>query len=667
MRNNKRRLLIGCLMLFLLLSVCACGRDSVQDNSEGLYTRGEWIMDLGLVFGYDQYLEDTQIFKDVSTEMDCYGAVQACAEWEVIEREEQFYPDNEITWGMALDSVVRAIGLERLQQAGYDVEPDATATFFLQNIAQVEIQDFSETITREEAVQVINFASDFENGLVFPQMEEIVFQDSVKELTEQDICLRGDGETAIILKEAEYQVGDVLYLTDSVTGEESALRVETVENNMISYSEATADDVFSSVSVHGTYSPEISEVIVGSAEQTVFSVDSIFFGGNDPYMQNPIYIPREENNVVVPIAAKVDVSVNKNSATFKVYDTKGNWSAEAGIEDIKVNVDFDYRFPTTVKTASVTVSYSDYVKLQAEMHEAQTIPLGTIKLPICTGVTVDLSFFLNIGVDGEASIVYTSDVTTGVYYVKGKSVRNKLSNDNATLDFKAEVTATVEPLVKADLKFLGSSVINAKVTTGIVASAVVEDDLLDDNPACCDVKAFVPLKWSVNEDNCIASMLLGKKATIKKTVWDSTNSPFQWHWHYEGFVEVAECTMGDDIVEAPLVTEEGAPLDEYKIFEFEEISFGMIRLTSYTVYMEQGEILPIGFQELPNNITQDKLTYEILDSTNVCSVNNAGMITAMDAGATNIKISTEDEKYSTYLTVVVAENYNDTSDFVPLQ
>lgn len=668
MRKHKRNgILLACLMLGLL-TICGCGKSDAasSENSEGnaVYTRGDWIEDLGEKFGYMQPLTEEQLFKDVSQDMSCYSIVQACAEWDVIDTGSDFLPKDEVTWEFAVDSAIRAIGVEKLERAGYDMSTETSMSFFTGNIAQVELADWSEVITKEEAEQVLTYVSNFEDSLVFPQIEEAVFNDGVQELTEKDICLKGDGKTAIVLNDAVYQSGEIIYLNNTVTGEVTAFRVESMEDNILTYSVVTGEEVFESVSVHGTYEADFSEVIVGSAEQTVYFVNGVMYGGNDPYMQKPLFIPQDKYEVV-PTATIVEASLGSDSASFKVYDASGSWTAEAGIDNFKVDVNFEKKL-IGIKEASLKITYDDYVKLSTELHEADTIPLGELPIQLPYGLKVEVSFFLNIGVDGEASITYTSDVVAEVSYKSGAGLRTKISNNNPTLDFKAQITVALEPLVKADLQWLEQSLLNAKLTTGIVASVNVDDDLLDDEPCCCDIKAYVPFRWAVNEDSCLVTYLF-KNAKVSKTVWNSTNSPFQWEWHYEDYVLVEKCTRGEEKVEAPLVTEEGKPLDEYKIFDFEEISFGMIKLISYNMYLEKGETLEIGFSKFPDNISRQDLVYEVVDSDGVCSVDANGYITANAPGATNVKISTEDGKYNAYLTVIVAEDYHDTSSFVPLQ
>ena len=664
MRIHKGyRILLGVLLLGLL-TVCGCGKKETQSFKEGTaYTRGEWIEELGERFGYVQALAEVPFFMDVTRDMSCYDAVQACAEWEVIDKESQFFPGEEVTWEFAVNTAVRAMELERVENAGYVVDAESIPSFFTQNIAQVELNDWSETVTREEAEQILSYVTDFEAKLVFPQVEEVVFAEGVQTVTEKDICLKGDGKTAIVLNSAEYSTGDVLYMENSVTGEVLGLCVENVQDNLFTYSMAEPEEVFETFSIHGTYEPDMSMVTVSNVEQMVFCVNDDYYGGFDPYMQKPLFTSRDKYNVE-SVSTRLEENISSNSLSFRIYDTDGIWTAEAGITDLKVDVDFDIDH---IKDTSVRVTYNDYIRLNSELHSQESALLGTVKIPIKWGLNLELSMFLNMGLDGEAEISYSAAVSTGVYGQDGKGIRTEINND-ATLTCEGKVTAAIEPTIKADLTwwFLGS-IVNAKVTTGVVASVKIEDDILDDKAACCDILIFVPLRWAVNEDSCRMTDLI-KNAKISRTVWDSTNSPFQWRWHYEDDVLVEKCTRGDgDEVEAPSVTEEGKPLDEYKMFDFEEISFGMLKLTAYNLYLEKGESLEIPFADLPDNVTRNDLVYEVIEQSNVCSVGANGVVTANDTGATNIKISTEDDKYTAYLTVIVAQDYHDTSTFIPLQ
>ncbi len=666
--SRIRKICITMLMTVVMLCLGGCGEKAEEISTAPnldiiTYTRGQWIQDLSDTFGYGIYVSDDIGFSDLNGSEDYYDAVISCAEWEVIPSGGEFKPNEKPTWQFALNTTVKAIGLDSLAQAGYEVDENSLAEFFMQNIAAVDV-DLSEPIDEKEAVQVLEYAADFESKLEFQQIENVVYKENVSQATQDEVRLKGDGKTAIIVGTTTYSVGDILFVSDGENGEETAIRVDAIDGNQISYSVATIDEVFDTIEIHGTYTPEIKNVITGCADHTVYEVANSLYGGNDPYMLNPLHTP-EYQAYCMPTATDVDVSVGKNGASFKVYDTDGLWSAEAGVKNIKVNADIDYKW-VKLKKASIDVSYDSYVHLEANGQAAKTVSLGTIPLEITPGITVDISLFLNVGVDGTATIDYSTSFSAGATYKDGK-FKNNVNTGDTNFDYHAEVTMTAEPLVKVDLKILKQSVINVKVTTGVVAIATVDVDLLGEEPACVDVKAHVPLRWAINEDGCLVTAILGNKAKVSKTVWNSENSKFQWHWHWENLELVEECTRGKgEEVETETVDENGEPLDEYKIFEFEEINFGVIRLECYTMYLEKGESLNIGIKELPANVESQNLLYEVMDGSNVCSV-NAGVVTANVPGATNIRISTEDGQYNAYLTVVVAEEYNDTSDFVPLQ
>lgn len=663
MKKNKK---IGILILLagMILGISGCGNKTVESTSDSVtYTRAQWIQDLGEKFGYQSYVDETGSFSDITEDSEYYASVQACTEWGILTAGDNFYPEEETTWEFALNTVVKAIGTDTLIQAGYAVDENALEDFFLNNIAQVQLQDLGEAITEEEAMQVLAYASTFENDLEMPQVQNIVLQEAVKEVTDEEVVLRGDGRTAYVTGDVEFAAGDILFVY-SEDALDYAIRVESVEENLITYAEATLEEVYDTLEISGTYTPKVTEVITGAAERTVFYVDNTMYGGNDPFMKKPLWEQKEYE--VIPTAINVETNSSGDSISFRVYDDSGTWSAEAGIKNLKTDIDVKFHWYGGIKEASAKVTYDDYVHMQMNGSIAQSISLGKVSYEIIPGVNLQLSFCLNVGISGEATLDYTADVVAGVWCEDGK-IRSKVENNNAALDFHAEVTASAEPLAKVDLRILGQSVVNAKVTTGIVIIAKVDVDLLGNQPACVDVKAFVPLRYAINDDGCWAVKLFGNKAKLSNVIWDAANSPFQWHWHYEDLVLVDKCTRGEEQeVESELVSEDGVPVDEYKIFDFEEISFGMIELYSYMMYLEEGETLDIGFKELPEGLSAADMVYEVVDDAGKCSV-SAGKVTGLASGATNIKISSADGRYHAYLTVVVAQEYNDTSDFIPLQ
>lgn len=721
MKRNKRygKLLGLCVLLGLLVTGCGESDKSAVSEKQPqttapAYSRAEWIEDLGDQFGYLSYESETPIFTDVSPEQEYYAQVQACAEWGIITEQGTFVPGEAATWDYALNSAVRAIGTERLRRAGYEPEENALADFFLEHIASVQIADLGEQITRDEAAQVLSFAADFESGLQYEQVHEFVYQEGVQEVSEKDILLRGDGESAYLVGDKTYAEGSVLLYTNSETQDQIAIKVSSVEENLLWYTEATIDEVYESVVLQGTYEPEILAVsaIPQEPERLTASAASdkavalaasaasdkpvalaASAASNEPVapaasaasdkavapavsLGTALYDSSAQGRVddllerglagayYIDTACKVTRDIGSNKATFSVVgDT---WKIEAGITNITAEADIDYSW-FKLKSASVSVNFDSFIHGDMGGSVASTIPLGTITLSIYGTVKVEVDLILNLGADGNATLDYTSHMVAGATYEKGKGIRNRIENQNAALNMHADLTLTAEPAVKVTLLLIRQEILNASVTSGVVCIVNQDVDILGDQPACTDLFIYVPLRWAVNEDSCLATFLFGDKVRSSGVVWDATHSAFEWRWHYEDGVKVEACTRGaEEEIKAEPVDENNVPFDEYKVFAFEEIDFATIKLESYNLFLEKDETLKIGFREIPAGQDKDTLLYEVVDTQGVCSPNGDGTVTGIKPGAANIKISTPDGRYNAYITVIVQDDYSLSTEFDPL-
>ena len=112
------------LALFALaMALAGCGKDAQEANAPGntaggSLSKGEWIGMLGDSFGYNEALLETDAYSDVNSGYEYYPQIQACSEWGVITEQETFDPDASVTWEYALQTAVRAVGIDRIASAG---------------------------------------------------------------------------------------------------------------------------------------------------------------------------------------------------------------------------------------------------------------------------------------------------------------------------------------------------------------------------------------------------------------------------------------------------------------------------------------------------------------------------------------------------------------------
>lgn len=655
------------LLLILTLVLAGCGQnagnaenanvdiaDSPQESAnsqapkleeDANLSKAQWAWMIREQFGYSEGGEEhEQFYTDVSPSDDYYNEIQLCKAFEVFTEEGAFEPDTLVSWKYALESAVRAIGIEKLQ-----VSEGELVSYYTQNIADIASDDMESAITVADAAIILEYAYCHNADVRLLQEYSYKYNESVYEVSPTAVTLKGDGETAVINDGGSYKEGDVIYVVPD-NGSAYAIKVTGVQGAEVTYIQSGLEDVYEELRITGTYEP--TYINVEGAENVQASVISS--------RPDHLVIAGESDSLDKGYE-QVGVSSTGNGVVFTYSENGIDFKAE--LSNISVNPDIDYGIFKGLAKAEATVSFDDSITVNYnEEYHSETIKLGSAVIGLLPCVDVEITAIANIGLNGEITISYNSSFIANVNYRKNGGFASSVECRNAVFEGHAQCTLTIEPAIKVDLRALGGSLANAKVTSGIVAIATLDVDSLSDEPDCMDIYIYIPLRWAINEDGCLLTSIC-KDLKASATVWDSDSSPFKWNYHWEDLVLVEACTRGNK-VETPPVDEEGEPYDEYKLFDFEEIDFGVITVASQTIYLKNGESMKIGIMSVPDGYSADSLEYSP-DNPSVCSV-SGGKVTALSSGASTVKISTNDGKYSVFITVVVEAEYNDTSGFQPL-
>ncbi len=662
MRKKICVLLSALTLLAVGLSGCGSSQSSTSDSassSDGALSKSEWVGMLGEQFGYDAYESTEDFYSDVDSSNAYYDEIQACAEWEILPETSEFQPDAGATWEYAIETSVRAIGIDRLNSStlGVEVSEENLVDFFTSYIASVDDSTLSLGLTETDAELILSYAYDYASNLTLEEKIEYTYNEDVYETTSDGLELGSDGVTATVTDGSSYSEGDIIYVQTSEENAAYAVKVNSVDGDEITYEAADMEDVFEELQVTGTFEGTI--INVEAAEGVDVSMKKTDDGAEYAYVS---YV---ENADGTGGFAATGVKISGNTATFTIGKDGVEFTAK--VANIKASPDVDFSVLGGLKKANVTVTFDDEIKLEyADEFFSSTINIGSVDVALgTTPFSIKLSLAINIGLNGEATLTYSSSVVANVNYQKGNGLSKSVSNKDAELDFHAQVTATAEPTIKAELCCLSWGLVNVKVTSGVVAIATVDADLLGDEPDCIDLFAYVPLRWAVNEDGCVMTSI-SSKLKASGTVWDSDSSPITLHYHWEDLVLVDACTRGTgEEVVTETVDEDGEPYDEYELFDFEEIVFGTIKVATYQFSLYEGETATIGVQSVPDGYSTSDLVYTS-ESPSVCTVSGT-TVTAVGGGSTLVRISTSDGKFSVTIGVAVLESYNDTSGFTPLE
>lgn len=670
----KKRYLLLIIALLTISVIAGCGKKTKGSEPQGRaaltssesLSRAEYIGLLGDTFGYELYVAEKDLHSDVKEDNPYYKYIQACTEWDVIDSDAAFEPDEGATIEFALDSAVRAIGLDKITAAGVSVNADDLTGFYVSNIAALDTDDLENGVSGEMAETIIAYAKSYRQNLAVPEHIDIDFHDDVKE-ARGSVLLAADGLSGTMADSSQYAVGDIIYWDYETEGFCYAAKVTGIDGNRFTCEPVTFDEVFSGISISGTFDGTITDV--HPANENVSSANELL---NEMNSYGSIYNNAMGDYHIEPLANGVkDISDKKNVGFKVVFDGK-NKEGDSAHGEFTVRVTrpqfkFDYDAPKSIfdpQKVSISAKVDTEISSSLAAGLSRSIPLGSVDIRVYGPFFVRLKLMANIAANGDISISFVTENVLEAGWKKDAGVYSNFDT-KAELNFEAKATIVAEASLLADVRVGGKvfgidvsdSVINFQATTGAVAQAVTEGDFLSKEPMCTDVLLYVPLRWGINQESCIITKVC-KKAKLSKTVWDSSNSPIRYHFHFEDGERTAndECTRGHgkEVVQEA-VDEEGKPFDEYKIFDFEPLDFDFIVLSGYSMIMNPGESREIAYLELPEGYTAQNLKYEV-ETGSICDV-AGGVVTARTAGSTIVKISTEDGLFSAYLAVTVNDNY----------
>lgn len=679
-----RVLFLGMMFIFLGFGVTACAK---KDKADEKLSRSEYIGLLGDKFGIQEYEADKDFFSDVNSSNSYYSQVQACAEWEVIEASGKFNPDDEVSLKFALESAVKAIGIDNINDTGKQIDINKLMDFYASHIANIDVSNPDSKINTETAEQILDYAVKYRDNMEFPQVCESTLKDGVKN-ADLNISLNYDGKTGIIRDNAPYEVGDIVYWRESDTSMARGIKITSITDGLFYYEDAELEDVYSTLKVSGTFDANVIEA-TSASDGTIVNFKNNLYNEISTYgvaysggksTNKTFSINENVQPEAVFLASGVNVDKGKNHVVFKAQISgkgpeNGSKSKYYGdmvvaIKNIKTTVDYEHVFlnPLAAKEISATVTFDTEISSDIKADFSRTIPLGEVYLSVWGPINLRMALSANIGANGEVSISYTTDNALYVGWKKGNGLQ-KSFNSNPELNYNADTTLTVEATILCDLvigwKDLKKSIVNAEVTTGLVAIGKSDGDLLSKEPICTDVLVYVPLRWGINQRACILTDI---KADLKckQTVWDSTNSRIQLHMHFENQVRTAgdKCTRGDkkEVVQEK-TDEKGNPINEIELFDFEVLDFDIIRLETYLVFLDENSSAKIGVTYLPEGYSENDLVYDV-DNSEICSV-NGGNITTHNEGSTIVRVHTSDNMFTVSFAVIVMEDYN-VEGFKPL-
>ena len=171
MKRMLCRVISVLLILSLFLSGCSKNKGDKAADEGGQLTKEEWIGLLGDKFGYNLYENEEPFFSDVSVDNAHFDNIQACKEWGILIEEGALEPESKITWQYAVETSVRAIGIEKLNLSNIDIEVSENnlKEFFTTNIGEIAQETWNMGLSETDGILLLAHAYDYAMNLTLAE------------------------------------------------------------------------------------------------------------------------------------------------------------------------------------------------------------------------------------------------------------------------------------------------------------------------------------------------------------------------------------------------------------------------------------------------------------------------------------------------------------------
>ncbi len=681
--------IIALLLLVATVLSSVCSLTGCKGEKVHIYTRSEWIGAIAEIYNMNDPSSTTPYFEDVKASDDNFNAIQACVEWDIIEKDKKFNPDKRADVDFAIVTAVKSIGIDRIAKSvngkklGTDKE---IIDYFNENSETKYISGSS--LYMDTASEILSDVSRIYGSLALEQTQNIEYTSNVVTVDDKNVQFSMDGKTAT-LHGITAKVGDIITIEPSELYPYGMYaKVTEVNGTEIKYTEPEFEEMFDHVVFTGTYEakplgfiPAYDGVTIESIGGASATTQSVYFNNGEKTTSTTMYVnslgTRNCGVEATPIANSLDLG----KIELKLRPIKGgdkdnllnHISGKVTIKDIVATADIEIYGPV-VKKADIKLDskiilsgeFGNKNNDEKKDDAATKIPLGEVPFSLFGVIVFKLKVDLKLGINGSVSVECSFDTSAGLTYEPFKAVQYYTNAENPNLDvvLKAKAYALLD--VKAVFSIACFDVANIGISGGIEASGKTKKIGTSNDVGCVDVNVFLPLEFYIGAEN--KETLLGKLG-IKwiDEIWNASNSPLTLNLHIEDWKIVPECTKkGKETGDESGSTIEDRYTD---IPGIEDVANEILQnktglgISTYFAAMEEKQTDKLLIEKLPDGYTASDLVFTS-SNPSVATVDGNGVVSAISQGTCHVKVETKDGIYAQYCTVTVLASYY--VDFTPL-
>lgn len=662
--------IIALLLTAVTVLSSVCTLTGCKGEKVHIYTRSEWIGAIAEIYNMNNPSTTTPYFEDVKADDDNFNAIQACVEWDIIEKDKKFNPDKRADVDFAIVTAVKSIGIDRIAKSvnGKQLSTDKEIIDYFNENSETKYISGS-SLYMDTASEILSDVSRIYGSLVFEQSQDISYTSNVVTVDDKNVQFSMDGETAT-LHGITAKVGDIITLEPSELYPFGMYaKVTEVNGSEIKYTEPEFEEMFESLKFSGTYEPEFlgfvpasDGIVLESVGGASTTTQSAYFNKNGKMSSTTMYVSSLGTRNCGVEATPID-TVKQSDLTYSINENLGKVGKITGsltISDISVTSDVDISVFGGVKKANIELNTKTTASVNIggqdgkEMAMAtKTFKIGEASYKLFGVVGFSLSISMNIGAGGKVTVTCSFNNKTGFDYQKDTGARfiKETTDYSFDIDVKAKVYA--KPSLSAAFVVAFWDVANIGVIGGVEATAETTDK------DCVDINVYLAL--GVFAGGYGDETLLGKLgAKLSEDIWTVENSPLKKNIHVEDWQVVPECTRGSKETDEEAL--EGAPGAEELENMIINSKTGLI-ISTYFAAMEEKQTDKLLIEKLPDGYTASDLVFTS-SNPSVATVDSNGVVSAISQGVCYIDVETKDGEYSQRCTVTVLASYY--VDFTPL-
>lgn len=538
----------------------------------------------------------------------------------------------------------------------------------------------SDLVAKEDALEVIDKAVKEINNKTFTTSYK------VNEKYEVDYLNDYKYEDNYLISDNEYEIGDYIYLIEDGIYK----KVTGYSNGQYILKDVEFEEIIEDLHIEDSYKLDLSEAIdtpgevsleydedlmyVNNGKNLLASKKTKSFNSNGfrvSYKLNSSGIEARISRNMKGVNAFFDISISNIKPSYK-WDYKDGKINEAyfkvdfdSVEEIGVSIGRykNYYLDFKDKDSSSFMNLAKSVIKQKDDEVEATIKICEIKTPIPSmpALFFNIDVLAKVYLSGKVEVVLTNSHTKG-FEVKNGNFRF-INDDDRDIDLKIGASVKTALGLNFNLEAIKFRLMDIEIDAGIKASVKTTIHLYDseDNRTqeTIDLTYFaldeiskenndvkvcgdLSLNWLLTVRVNTSKSLLYKFGLWKEyEILDEDNQVLGNLTHIENFVFVKKCTRKDRLKSSKKETT--------------ELNIDKILLEKYSKVIKLNEQYEIPIKGLPDGYSASDLIYSSSD-LNVAIVDSSGVVKAVSKGATEIKIRTSDDKYSSSINILVSSN-----------